>query len=372
MKRFPFLTPVIIAIIVFCLSVSGVNASWNYLSPPESVSAGVSNEVATFKYGTLYITSVEINGGAFNSASAKKTADLNISSDLNLRSNSSSSVSVAVTFYNSTDISYYYNETQVVSWDNDKIGFAVSGIEQKDEIPSKTYKTINVTFAYNADNVSAVALSSTLHFNFVIEKDSIGDIVAQTAVDRFRDILNNKATDNSYSTLISAMDSRSGWNKGSVITYIGNVSGSTSADSLVIENLFGDEFMSMDLDGDGKVEPITMMIKRENLDNDTATGASYTYSSILGGQTSVHGVEMTIYITSQNLDNVSSGQNVAVYAASFTKLSDASEWTMIVPLTKGTAKANNYNGYGSANSFNTDTWVSDNGDTIKELAAAAN
>lgn len=372
MKINPFFTPVIIAVIAFCLSVSGVNASWNYLSPPVSVTADISNEVAAFKYGTLYITSVEINGGAFDSASAKKTSDLNISADLNLQSNSSSSVSVAVTFYNNTDISYYYNETQVVSWDNDKIGLAVSGIVQKDEIPSKTYKTINITFAYNADDVSAVALSSILHFNFVIDKDSIGGIVAQTAVDRFRDILNNKAMDNSYSTLISAMDSRSGWNKGSVITYIGNVSGSTSADSLVIENLFGDEFMSMDLDGDGYAEPITMMIKRENLDNDTSTGVSYTYSSTWGGQTSVHGVEMTIYITSENLDNVSSGQTVVVYAASFTKLSDASEWTELVPLTKGTAKANNYSGYGSANSFNTDTWVSDNGKTMEELAMANN
>ena len=33
------------------------------------------------------------------------------------------------------------------------------------------------------------------------------------------------------------------------------------------------------------------------------------------------------------------------------------------------ANANNYSGYGSANSFNTDTWKSDDGKTIEELVA---
>ena len=42
-------------------------------------------------------------------------------------------------------------------------------------------------------------------------------------------------------------------------------------------------------------------------------------------------------------------------------------WTDFVPLTKGTAKTNNYGGYGSANSFNTDTWTSESGKTIREL-----
>lgn len=138
-----------------------------------------------------------------------------------------------------------------------------------------------------------------------------------------------------------------------------------------METLFGDEFMSMDLDGDGNAEPITMMIKRENLDNNTLTGDSYTYTS-WGREYVVNGVEMTLYITSENLDNVSSGKSVVVYAASFTKLPDSTTWTDLVPLTKGKANANNYSGYGSANSFNTDTWVSDDGKTIEELIATNN
>ena len=122
----------------------------------------------------------------------------------------------------------------------------------------------------------------------------------------------------------------------------------------------------MDLDGDGKTEPITMMIKRENLDDSTATGTSYTYTSGSRNYT-VHGVEMTLYITSKDLDGIRSGASVEVYAATFTILPGQGQWVQVVPLTKGTASANNYSGWGSANSFNTDTWKSDSGKTMSQL-----
>jgi len=51
----------------------------------------------------------------------------------------------------------------------------------------------------------------------------------------------------------------------------------------------------------------------------------------------------------------------------FTKLPGAEKWTELVPLTVGTANANNYGGYGSANSFNTDTWVSTDNKTVETL-----
>lgn len=367
MKLNKLLSAVVGVFVVLSLSVSGVLAIWHYFGPSEAGNSSINTSLSNFKYGTIYITKTSVIDGDYSSTSIKKVSELNIGGDLVLNAESGSSITVAVTFYNSTDVSYYYNETQVVSWDNDKISYELSGIEQKDEIPAKTFKTINVTLAYDSADLSNRELSLVLHFNFVVDKESIGGIVAQTAVDRFRDILNNKVYDGSYSDLITGMDNRSGFNKASAITYIGNVSGSTSNDSKLIETLFGEEFMSMDLDGDGKTEPITMMIKRENLDGNNSTGADYTYSS-WGREYTVNGVEMTIYITSQSLDNVSNGQTVVVYAASFTKLPGAQEWTDLISLTKGTAKANNYGGYGSANSFNTDTWESDDGKTIEQLA----
>lgn len=362
----------LLCLLILCASIAGVMAGWEYNDgPPDPVDSNVAVSLNDFRYGMLYITRATVKGGSYIKANITQLGDLDIRGDLTMAADTGSTVVVEVTFYNNTTTSYYYNKTETLSSNNDSIGYTVSGIETKDEIPSHTFKTIEVTFGYTGSNISASSVLTDLHFNFVVDKDSIGDIVAQTAVDRFRDILNNVVFDTSYQTLENAMNNRSGFNKASAVTYIGNVSGSSSGDSQVIESLFGQEFMSMDLDGDGNAEPITMMIKRENLDGDTATGDDYTYTYASWGgsrEETVEGVEMTLYITSENLDNVSSGRAVVVYAAAFTKLPGSDIWTDLVPLTKGTADANNYGGYGSANSFNTDTWLSDTGKSMKELA----
>lgn len=367
MRKNYLLTLTLSLLIAFSFIITGVMADWKYLGRPDELGINMSGNVGNFRYGTLYITDVKVIDGSYESAQSSKIADLNISTNIKLDLSTSSTVKVSVTFYNNTDVSYYYNEAQTLSHSNNSIAYSVDGIEQKEEVPAKTYKTLFVTFSYSGSSTSARELLSEIHFSFVVDKDSIGEVVAQTAVERFRDILNNIVADDSYDTLDTAMNNRGSlFNKASAVTYIGNVSGSSSGDSNVIKTLFGEEFMSMDLDGDGKSEPITMMIKRENLDGDLSTGASYTYTS-LGRDTTVDGVEMTLYITADNLGNVSNNQNVSVYAAVFTKAANSAEWVQIVPLTKGTASANNYNGYGSANSFNTDTWVSINGQNIEAL-----
>ena len=361
----------LIALLSFLLilTVGGTFATWKYATEsPTPQTQEVSISIQDFLYGTFYITRVKVQEGNYVSANSTKKSDVDTDNSIVLSNNADSYVTVAVTFYNNTDVSYYYDKTETVTSDNSSIIYEISGISQRDEVPARTSKTLYVTFKYDGTNTSNSTLNSQLHFKFNIDKESIGDIVALTAVDRFRDILNNVAFEGSYATLENGMDSRSGFNKASAITYIGNVAGSTSQDSLLIQNLFGEEFMSMDLDGDGKVEPITIMIKRENLDNNTKTGDSYSYTN-WGREYTVEGVEMTLYITSADLSSVSSGRAVTVYAASFTKLEGATLWTDLVKLTKGTANANNYNGYGSANSFNTDTWTSEDGKTLKELVS---
>ena len=371
-RRYTVAPVLILCLLILCASVAGVMAGWEYNDgPPNPVEAKASVVLNDFRYGLLYITRATVKGGSYESASIAQVSDLNIRADLDLTANANSTVVVEVTFYNNTTASYYYNKTETVSTNNERIAYTVSGIEQKEEIPSHSFKTITVTFGYAGSNTSASELLSELHFNFVVDKESIGDLVAQTAVDRFKDILNNVAFEGSYQSLEDTMNNRSGLNKASVVTYIGNVYGSSSADSTFMKGLFTEEFLSMDLDGDGKEEPITMMIKRENLDGNTATGDDYTYKTSSWGsgrEQTVEGVEMTLYITSADLSKVSSGRAVVVYAATFTKLPGADTWTALVPLTKGTADTNNYSGYGSANSFNTDTWLSDTGKSMKELA----
>lgn len=370
--KYTMIPAALLCLLIFLGSIAGVMAGWEYNDgPPDPVQSATPISLNDFRYGLLYITRATVKGGSYDQATVTQLGDLDIRADLDLKADTGSAVVVEVTFYNNTTASYYYNKTETVSSNNDNVQYTVSGIATKDEIPSHTFKTIEVTFGYTGNNTSVSAALYDLHFNFVVDKSSIGDLVARTAVDRFRDILNNVAFENSYQTLENAMNNRSGFNKASAVTYIGNVHGSSSADSQMVETLFGQEFMSMDLDGDGKAEPITMMIKRENLDGNTETGDDYTYTySSWGGsrQETVEGVEMTLYITSRDLGNVSGGQAVVVYAASFTKLPGATTWTDLVPLTKGSADANNYSGYGSANSFNTDTWLSDTGKSMKELA----
>lgn len=355
----------LVLISAFMIS-SGVFAQWVYYTDASAVDHAISTHISRFVYGEIYITSVSrVNGGRYDSASLEKTAATDVSANIDLSNTASSSVSFEVTFYNGTDTTYYYNEAQTVSSDNNAITYQVSGIAQKDAINPKTYKTVTITFSYKNGISSDSTLDADIHFNFVVDKDSIGIVVARTAVDRFRDILNNVAFSNSYDTLDSAMSSHS---NASTVTYIGNVSGSSSSDTQVVERLFGQEFMAMDLDGDGKTERITMMIKRENLDGNNLTGASYTYRSLFSEKT-VHGVEMTLYITAEDV----SARSVTVYAATFTIPEGGSQWVEIVPLTKGTASTNNYSSgiIGSKNSFNTDTWESDGGKSIDTLVKEA-
>ncbi len=349
------------------MSVGGVMASWTFSeTKPIEKNSTVASTVNDFTYGKLFIARTNVTGGTYTSANATTTADTSVMVELTLAPQSGATATVAIVFDNDSSISYYYNNAETLSTDNPNIIYTVTGVEKNDEIPSKGTHTVYLEFAYaDGGNITNTTLSTEVKFNFTIDKEAVGGVVAETAVGKFAEILNDTV---SYNTLTTAMDDRSGWNSNSV-TYIGNVAGADSGDSSTINGLFGQDFMSMDLDGDGVEEPITMMVKRENLDGDTTTGDKYTYKPMWGSASEVLGVEMTIYITADSFDNVSQGTSMTVYASVYTKLAGSDEWTCIVELTKGTATANNYSGtsWGAANSFNTDTWRSEDGQAIEDL-----
>ncbi len=359
------------AFLVLCLSLSGVLALWQYAAPAADAAQELPFQLGRFRYGMLYITDISV-GGSYESARVNKTGDATADADLRLLEDGASEVTAQVTFYNSTDISYYYDETLVSVHSGGSIGLTVTGIHQKDEVPAGTYKTITVTFHYlEPADPSNRDYAASLDFRFSIDRDSIGEIVAKTAVEKFEEVLNNLVVEDSCQQLTDAMDNRGGWNKSSAVTYIGNVAGADSGDSAVIQELFGQELMSMDLDGDGNVEPITIMIKREDLDDNATTGGSYTYTE-WNRDTTVNGCEMTLYITAEDFTGLNRGDTVTVYAVTYTKLPGAAQWTQVVPLTKGTASANSYSGgWGSADSFNTDTWRSDSNETMQTLVRNA-
>lgn len=358
----------IVILLVMCMIVPGVYATWTFYDVPEPAYESMLVGLKNFSYGPFYITNIEQVGGNYSSASTIKIAETKVESNVTLSNSTSSTVVYKITFYNSTDISYYYDDTQDLSWNNNRITYEVSGIEQKEEVPGKKYTSLILTYKYENGVPRDKTLLAQLQFNFVVDKNSIGVVVAQTAVNRFEQILNNKIAANSYQTLEDRMNKRG--NYSSVVTYIGNVSGATDADSKFIEEIFTSEFLKMDLNGDGKPEPITIMIKRENLDGDETTGDDYTYTerTYWGSRDkTVKGAEFTIYITSEGF----SSSPLNVYASTFTKLPGAKEWVEAVPLTKGTAKANNYNGGSGSNSFDTDTWLSTDEKTMDKLATDA-
>ena len=181
-----------------------------------------------------------------------------------------------------------------------------------------------------------------LNFRFVPPSD----IVAVRGADqRFKEILNTPAL---LDTLIKRMNTvTSAWdpNGRADDSYVGNVVGSTSADSAVLNELFtvdGVNYLTMEIEGDEK--PVTVLIKREDLDGKATTGDE-------------NGNEMTIYMTAETIGN----NPVTVYAAVYTKDNtvSGSEWTQIGQLFEGKANTNRYSGwFGSRDSFNTDTWLS--------------
>lgn len=357
---------------LFCVCVAaigGAAATWSYATAPgQPQQHGMGLAMLTqFTYGQIYIMNTEISGGDYLAAEVDKSTDTAISVDLQLSNVATSTMSVEVMFYNNANINYYYNKAESLSWDNEAVVYAVTGIEQGELIAPQAYKELTVEFSYRNGTVADASLLGELNFLFTIDKDDFDEVVANTALERFEDIINNEYKEDSYTTLSNAMSSRgSAFNKSSAVTYIGNVAGADDTDSAVLNGFFSD-VMNLDLDGDGNTEPVTMIIKRENLDNDLSTGDSYTYTS-WGRETTVNGVEMSLYITAHDFSD--SSRDVVVYVATYTKLEGSDKWTNILPSTRGTATANNYNGgWGEANSFNTDTWKADSGKTIDELLA---
>ncbi len=372
----------ILIALVMLLSVGGVFSAWVYGANPATVESKKSPTISKFTYGLLYITEAYVSGGSYSSASIQKTDETVVDLNLTLNAVAGSSVTFAITFYNSTDVIYYFDKVETLSSNNDGVAYSLAGVVQEDAVAPGAYRSVTLTLRFAGNDYSNPTYQGVLNFKFTIDKDSIGEVVATTAVEKFEEILNGTDENGSpnIKVLSDAMSAKAegSLNASSSVTYIGNVAGADTGDggdSETINNLFGDDLMHIDLDGDGVEESVSMMIKRENLDPGNLTGGSYTYTTTdWFGNTSESRedyVEMTIYITAETFENVSRGDEIIVYASSYTILPGESSWVQVVPLTEGRATANNYtygNWRGEANSFDTDTWtVAGATTTMKEL-----
>lgn len=209
------------------------------------------------------------------------------------------------------------------------------------------------TYTVNRSDLANTDLKTLVNFKFGVNVDSVGDAAIDTALSRFGEILNDTSEGGAYETLVDKIDDKydgTGWKA----TYIGNVVGAHNADTETINELFQGR---LSLTIDGIATNVTVLIKRENLDNNLQTGDDYT--ATYGSQsTSGYGCEMTLYMTTDPLE---SGSPV-IYAAVFTcdRNDDGTlgPWYMLGDKYAGSASIVGYEGSYIGGSFDTGTWRS--------------
>lgn len=279
------------------------------------------------------------------------------------------SITYEITVLNNTKYEYAYrglyyqssvNNNSYVSTTNNnkKIGVVISFPNGKIVAPGDTL-TFNVTYTLGSDRSTFPAKNSyrtMLNYQFGINVES-----EEAAIDaihnKFLNILNSSVT---YEELITKIDDKyDGYNEWTS-NYIGNVSDAVDADSMTVETLFAGQ---LNMVINGQTKPATVLIKHENLDNNTKTGDDYVAEHSNGGVFRGYGCEMTLYLTTDPLTQ-SNGQ-APVYVTVFTCDRDENgnivgNWYKIGDTYIGKAPIVGYKGEaGGTGSFITDNWVAD-------------
>lgn len=287
--------------------------------------------------------------------------------------NSAGSVTYSITVLNNTKLTYSYrgiyyqtnlsgyNGNNYVSTSNNrsKIGVVCSlanaTAEQKKVAPGQTL-TFTVTYTVGAGMSVNTNWKTLINFQFGINVD--GEREALEVIEgKFLNILNTTTT---YEQLIDALDNKFDGSQEWTSNYIGNVTGSTSEDSVAVNTLFAGQ---LQITVGREQMDATVLIKHENLDGNRYTGDDYTaVNSSNGGVFNGYGCEMTLYLTIDPLNRA--GAYVPVYAVVFTCDRDAngeqiSEWYRIGSTYAGTANVVTYNGGNGTGSFVTDNWKAD-------------
>ena len=302
-----------------------------------------------------------------------------LTSNVVLTDSGSSYVTLSVTVYNNTDEVQGFDKVldgkEEGFYSNEDIVYGLTNLERKrivdkvfydgTQIQPKTYHTFELTFSYKDGKKATLPdLDSILNFVFKPYSDIVADEfvtpLEEGPLAQFKRILNNPV---SYKDLVDTMQAHNATYKKS---YIGNVAGAnTGGDSGYVYTIFkdsnGKDTLYLDFDNDGVDDPVTVMIKHNNVDGNTATGTDYINKANPNStwdQTAktYNGGEMILYMTPTTI--TSSTRSVTVYAVVFTSYDGGTTWKQLGEMYQGTATTNNYeNGsWGTRNSFNTDTW----------------
>lgn len=215
--------------------------------------------------------------------------------------------------------------------------------------------TVTYTLSGNTSIDRNKTYRNIVNLRFGINVDSL-DQAHDALMEKFAEILNSPSA---YAELTDKINDKFNGSQEWTSNFIGNVDGSSTADSVTMNGLFGGRLQMVI--GDEEMT-VTALIKHEPVDGNDDTGDSYTITYNNGSQTTRVGCEYTIYLTTATLDIWSFDSYPEVYAAVFTcKQNDdgtPGEWYMKGQLYQGTARVVGYMGEESGGSFDTGTWRS--------------
>ncbi|MBR7142502.1 MAG: hypothetical protein IKD06_03075 [Clostridia bacterium] len=349
--------PIILCVLVI-FSISGVYATWQYtinVANPEKKDLLVS--LGSFDYPEIvYITDVDYlsGGGTFTDTNYYRSV---LESSVTVPKGTE--LTFRITVFNNSNVvqgfdgvvsttSGYDNGNIAYTLTNLKRPYTVDGVMADDvtRIPAQQKHQYEITFKFveNTTDFSNATLNSVLNFVFKpfadIDPEHITSPV-DGALEAIKKILN---TPEDYAKLYGIMDQSS-----STGSYVGNVVGSSSNDTKVLDELFDGNLHLMLTDpetGELVKTNLTCMIKEKDLDGD---GKS----------------EMTIYMTPDDLSSAGILSTIKnVYVGVFTQLTNADgtiTWEQLGELYHGTSQCNDYDSNifnGFDQSINTDRWRS--------------
>lgn len=334
-------------VLTICISTLFLGVGYAELSNNLDISGFVNIDIPTPT--GIYITNVEVYNTAYINTSLS-TYEYFLPT--NLKSNVTASrenayITYAITVYNNSNVTYWYlgidksndygtnnligTQNGITIVTKDHASSNSDAFDASDWVPPMTERTFYATYNFGKN----ASLSSLLvNFKFGLHMDSVQD--------SFLKILNDKNSQYGYYYLADAFDTA--YSENSTKT-IGNV----GKDAEVFDNLFGP---NLTINVDGVNVPVTVMVTRENVDNNLSSGDAYKNTTNAG----TTGCEYTVYITVDDLDNP--GSKATVYAVSYTCKNGV--WYMIGELYEGTATIQDYqrkDESGYEGSFDTGTWI---------------
>ncbi len=360
----------VLVILVLSFSVIFTSIGYAELTDSLSISGNIEFDIPS----GLFITNIA--QGSQSNIESESIINLGYSTtvectlDKTSGNNITGSASYTVTVFNSTERVYayrglYYQTSSDTGFDssyngndyvsetaaNNKISITLDFDGDSSIIMPGEYLTFTVTYTVGSRLSSNTSWKTLVNLQFGINVDSAEEAL-DAVTDKFDNILNSSAT---YEQIIDKIDDKydgTAWKA----TYFGNVAGSTSDDSVAINELFAGQLNMLI---NGIEQPVTVIIKRENIDGNTNTGDDYT-ATYNNQSTSGYGCEYTLYMTTDDLTTFNSYPTV--YAMVYTCNRDADgnlgNWYMIGERYEGTAQVVGYIGGESSGSFDTGSWRS--------------